>query len=130
MVWKFNIKFHGFRIKRMVKLLKGEFRQHITRHFGLRIAERRWNENSTLPRHNQCLTIMNREELDRETRATKKTKYVWVWIIGVGMVLMGIAFWGGFFNHDQSFLPGSNTLHDIADDTTHTDTTLREAPAE
>jgi len=46
---------------------------------------------------------MNREETDKEARATKNTKNVWKWILGVGIVLMAIAFWGGFFNHNESF---------------------------
>ncbi|MCE7041781.1 YrdB family protein [Dyadobacter sp. CY312] len=46
---------------------------------------------------------MNRQETDKEARATKNTKNVWKWILGVGIVLMIIAFWGGFFNHDENF---------------------------
>lgn len=47
--------------------------------------------------------VMNRQETDKEARATKNTKNVWKWILGVGVVLMLIAFWGGFFNHDENF---------------------------
>jgi hypothetical protein len=46
---------------------------------------------------------MDRQETDKEARATKNTKHVWKWILGVGVVLMLIAFWGGFFNHDENF---------------------------
>lgn len=46
---------------------------------------------------------MNRQETDNEARATKNTKNVWKWILGIGIVLMGIAFWGGFFNHNENF---------------------------
>jgi hypothetical protein len=46
---------------------------------------------------------MDRGETDKEARATKNTKNVWKWILGVGIVLMAIAFWGGFFNHDNNF---------------------------
>jgi len=46
---------------------------------------------------------MDRRETDDQTRATKNTKNVWKWILGVGIVLMAIAFWGGFFNHDENF---------------------------
>ena len=43
---------------------------------------------------------MDRKELDKETRATKSTRNVWMWVIGIGIVLFVIAFVGGFFNHD------------------------------
>jgi len=46
---------------------------------------------------------MNRQETDDEARATKNTKNVWKWILGVGIALMAIAFWGGFFNHNENF---------------------------
>lgn len=46
---------------------------------------------------------MDRRETERETKATKNTKNVWKWILGVGAVLMLIAFFGGFFNHDKNF---------------------------
>ena len=46
---------------------------------------------------------MNRQETDKEAKATKNTKNVWKWILGVGIVLMAIAFWGGFFNHNENF---------------------------
>lgn len=46
---------------------------------------------------------MDRRETDDQTRATKNTKNVWKWILGVGIVLMAIAFWGGFFNHNEKF---------------------------
>ena len=46
---------------------------------------------------------MNRQETDKEAKATKNTKNVWKWILGVGIALMAIAFWGGFFNHNENF---------------------------
>lgn len=46
---------------------------------------------------------MDREEINEEAKATKNTRVVWKWVIGVGIVLMIIAFWGGFFNHDENF---------------------------
>lgn len=49
---------------------------------------------------------MNRQETDREARATKNVKNVWKWIVGVGIVLSLIAWFGGFFNHDRN-LTGS-----------------------
>ncbi|GGB93643.1 hypothetical protein [Dyadobacter sediminis] len=78
---------------------------------------------------------MDRRETDKETRATKNTKNVWKWILGVGVVLMGIAFWGGFFNHNESFResePPSVTnasadSNSVASDTTqelHSDTIM------
>lgn len=51
---------------------------------------------------------MNRQETDKEARATKNTKNVWKWILGVGLVLMLVAFWGGFFNHDEKFQQADN----------------------
>lgn len=46
---------------------------------------------------------MNRQETDDQARATKNTKNVWKWILGVGILLMAIAFFGGFFNHNENF---------------------------
>lgn len=66
---------------------------------------------------------MNRQETDKEAKATKNTKHVWKWILGVGVILMLIAFWGGFFNHDENFneseTPGQTTApaDTIASDT-------------
>jgi uncharacterized membrane protein len=66
---------------------------------------------------------MNRQETDKEARATKNTKNVWKWILGVGVVLMLIAFWGGFFNHDENFSEADNpsdnavTADSVASDT-------------
>lgn len=51
---------------------------------------------------------MNRQETDQEAKNTKNTKNVWKWILGVGIALMAIAFWGGFFNHNENF-EGSET---------------------
>ncbi|WP_215237250.1 hypothetical protein [Dyadobacter helix] len=64
---------------------------------------------------------MNREEIDKEARATKNTRNTWKWIIGIGVVLMLIAFWGGFFNHDENF-SGAETPSATAPDTLATDT--------
>ena len=52
---------------------------------------------------NQTVTIMDREETDKEARATKNTKKVWKWVIGSGIILMIIAFWGSFFSQDENF---------------------------
>ncbi|MDQ6480883.1 hypothetical protein [Dyadobacter sp. LHD-138] len=46
---------------------------------------------------------MDREETDKEARATKNTKKVWKWVIGGGIILMIIAFWGSFFSQDKNF---------------------------
>ncbi|NIJ55794.1 hypothetical protein [Dyadobacter arcticus] len=51
---------------------------------------------------------MNSQETDKEAKATKNTKNVWKWILGVGIVLMLIAFWGGFFNHKENFKEAEN----------------------
>ena len=62
---------------------------------------------------------MNREETDNEARATKNTKNVWKWILGVGIALMAIAFWGGFLNHNENFkeseTPSESTQPAMAD---------------
>jgi len=42
---------------------------------------------------------MNRQETDREARATKNVKHVWKWILGVGIALSLFAWLGGLFNH-------------------------------
>jgi len=77
---------------------------------------------------------MDRRETDKEAKATKNTKNVWKWILGVGVVLMLIAFWGGFFNHDENFKesdnPSENSIpaaDSVASDTAmeiHTDTIM------
>nr|WP_295934569.1 hypothetical protein [uncultured Dyadobacter sp.] len=67
---------------------------------------------------------MNRQETDKEARATKNVKNVWKWIVGVGIVLSLIAWFGGFFNHDRNFKeadsPGENAP--ALSDTVATDT--------
>ncbi|ACT94367.1 hypothetical protein [Dyadobacter fermentans] len=67
---------------------------------------------------------MNRQETDREARATKNVKNVWKWIVGVGIVLSLIAWFGGFFNHDQNLGQSDNpadrgaaTADSVASDT-------------
>jgi hypothetical protein len=68
---------------------------------------------------------MDRRETDKEARATKNTKNVWKWILGVGVVLMLIAFWGGFFNHDEKFRGSDNPSESVpaAADSVASDTT-------
>jgi flagellar basal body-associated protein FliL len=56
---------------------------------------------------------MDRRETDNEARATKNTKNVWKWILGVGVVLMLIAFWGGFFNHNEKFSESDNASENV-----------------
>ncbi len=46
---------------------------------------------------------MDRGEIDKEARATKNLKNVWKWVLGVGIVLALIAFFGGYLNHDRNF---------------------------
>ncbi|MHA4738005.1 hypothetical protein [Dyadobacter sp. MSC1_007] len=66
---------------------------------------------------------MNRQETDREARATKNVKNVWKWIVGVGILLSLIAWFGGFFNHDKNWgeanKPGEST---VVTDTVASDT--------
>ncbi|WP_254561732.1 hypothetical protein [Dyadobacter diqingensis] len=73
---------------------------------------------------------MDRRETDKEARATKNTKNVWKWIIGIGIVLMVIAFWGGFFNHDNNFseseTPSANAT--MPADTVASDTAMEVHP--
>ncbi|MEO6284403.1 MAG: hypothetical protein ABIN80_00605 [Dyadobacter sp.] len=56
---------------------------------------------------------MDRRETDKEAKATKNTKNVWKWILGVGVVLMLIAFWGGFFNHNEKFSESDNPSENV-----------------
>lgn len=67
---------------------------------------------------------MDRRETDKEAKATKNTKNVWKWILGVGIVLMAIAFWGGFFNHNENFTESENASQSsgAASDTVASDT--------
>jgi hypothetical protein len=67
---------------------------------------------------------MDRRETDDQARATKNTKNVWKWILGVGIVLMAIAFWGGFFNHDENFKESEtpSQTNSAASDTVASDT--------
>lgn len=51
---------------------------------------------------------MNRKETEDELKSTRNIKGLWKWIIGIIIVLMGIGFWGGYFNHDQSFTQKKN----------------------
>jgi hypothetical protein len=73
---------------------------------------------------------MDRKETDKEARATKNTKNVWKWILGVGIVLMAIAFWGGFLNHDENFgesdTPSESTA--MPADTAASDTVMNVHP--
>jgi flagellar basal body-associated protein FliL len=68
---------------------------------------------------------MNRQETDKEARATKNTKNVWKWILGVGVVLMIVAFWGGFFNHNENFSESDNSSQntEVVTDSIASDTT-------
>ena len=52
---------------------------------------------------------MDRKEIDQETRATKSTKNIVYWIVGIGILLAIIAFAGGLFNHGGSVTPGTDT---------------------
>jgi hypothetical protein len=73
---------------------------------------------------------MDRGETDKEARATKNTKNVWKWILGVGVALMLIAFWGGFFNHDENFSESDNPQQSgiPAADSVASDTTMEIHP--
>lgn len=64
---------------------------------------------------------MDRHELDKETKATKKTKNIWKWILGVGIVLFLIAFFGGYLNHDEDFYPGTAPVEGVQADTSASD---------
>lgn len=67
---------------------------------------------------------MNRQETDKEARATKNVKNVWKWIVGVGIVLSLIAWFGGFFNHDRNIIQSDNPAdHAAASDSVASDTT-------
>jgi hypothetical protein len=58
---------------------------------------------------------MDRRETERETKATKNTKNVWKWILGIGAVLMIFAFFGGYFNHDKNFSGAQGPSTRVAD---------------
>ncbi|GAB2786002.1 hypothetical protein GCM10027275_33040 [Rhabdobacter roseus] len=60
---------------------------------------------------------MNRKEIDQEAKATKSTRNVWMWIVGIGIILMIIAFVGGVFNHGGDVTPNSNTPGAVSSDT-------------
>jgi hypothetical protein len=63
------------------------------------------------------MNTMDRKETEEETKATKNTKNVWKWILGIGIVLMLIAFWGGFFNHKESFSEAETPSASVGDST-------------
>lgn len=71
---------------------------------------------------------MDRHELDKETKATKKTKNIWKWILGVGLVLCLIAFFGGYLNHDKDFYPGTAPVEGVPADTSATDSSTLMTP--
>ena len=78
----------------------------------------------------QHLNTMDRKETEEETKATKNTKNVWKWILGVGALLMAFAFWGGYINHDENFGKAetpSATVRDSAS-TLNSDTTQQIHP--
>lgn len=60
---------------------------------------------------------MDRREIDKETKATRSTKNILYWIVGIGVGLAIIAFVGGFFNHDTDIIPSSNTPGTVLSDT-------------
>lgn len=60
---------------------------------------------------------MDRKEIDKETKATKSTKNILYWIVGVGIVLILIAFIGGFFNHNTDVVPGDDVPGRVLSDT-------------
>lgn len=53
---------------------------------------------------------MDRKEIDQETKATKNTRNLWRGIVSLGIILMLAAIIGGFFNHNESLTPGSDTV--------------------
>ncbi|MCF0073629.1 hypothetical protein LZD49_24330 [Dyadobacter sp. CY261] len=57
---------------------------------------------------------MNRQETDDEARSTKNLKNVWKWIVGVGIALSLIAWFGGFFNHDRNLGEADNPADQTA----------------
>jgi hypothetical protein len=73
---------------------------------------------------------MDRKETDNEARATKNTKKVWLWVLVAGVLLMIIAFWGGFLNHNENFkeseTPSENAT--MPADTAAYDTTMQVHP--
>ncbi|TLU98812.1 hypothetical protein [Dyadobacter luticola] len=69
---------------------------------------------------------MNRQETDKQARATKNTGNVWKWILGVGVVLMLVAFWGGFFNHNEKFSESENASQSTSAADSVADTTAQQ----
>ncbi|WAC10304.1 hypothetical protein [Dyadobacter pollutisoli] len=70
---------------------------------------------------------MNRQKTDKEARATKNVKNVWKWIVGVGIVLSLIAWFGGYINHDKNFGEADNPSQNAtsaSDSTAASDTTM------
>jgi hypothetical protein len=75
---------------------------------------------------------MNRQETDDQARSTKNVKNVWKWIVGVGIVLSLIAWFGGFFNHDRNFREADNPAEQSSNNpnagAATTDTTMQTDP--
>ena len=73
---------------------------------------------------------MDRKVTEDETKGTKNTKHLWKWVVGVGIALMIIAFWGGFFNHNQNFTEAETPSATVRDSTSmmSSDTTQLLAP--
>lgn len=73
---------------------------------------------------------MDRKETDQEAKATKNTKKVWLWVLVAGVLLMAIAFWGGFLNHGEHFsesdTPSENAT--MPADTAASDTSMEVHP--
>jgi hypothetical protein len=73
----------------------------------------------------QLRITMDRKETEDETKSTKNTRNVWKWILGVGVILMLVAFWGGFFNHKESFSEAETPSASVQDSAAKaTDTTM------
>jgi len=107
----------------------GKFCQHNFRIIVLIHENNGWYENGINVDITTLINTMNRKETEDETKATKNTKNVWKWILGVGIVLMLIAFWGGFFNQKKSFSEAETPSATVADSTeSASDTTMEVHP--
>ena len=70
---------------------------------------------------------MDRRELDTETKATKNTKNIIYWIVGVGVALLLIGFLfvtpdGSFKVSDDGSTPGTVASDTVRGDVENTDT--------
>ncbi|GAB3163699.1 hypothetical protein GCM10027291_03750 [Telluribacter humicola] len=72
--------------------------------------------NYCIPNQKTQTIDMDRNEMNKETHATKSTastRRIWIWVIGAGIILSAIAHFGGWFYHDLDMTPTTTPQEEI-----------------